>query len=195
MLKHLFLILLLVGAWFLWDQRSIKHGHGVLAENAPEIVDIRTRNPLETENFTLYPLQQIKGELRIISRKRYRFDELSGIAPYVYLFSWGGMSDEKHLRRVSPKQDNRSYTLHVSTPPLSIQNMHSKVLLAHAIPANEQIYEKMKDTRVGHVVRFSGFITDLEKKNGMVKFQSNIEGRNPNMRGSKFIWIEELSIN
>ncbi|MEX0662321.1 MAG: hypothetical protein WEA58_02950 [Balneolaceae bacterium] len=194
MLKHLFLILLLIGAWFLWDQRSIKHGPGVLAETHPKIENIRSPTPIETENFTLNPLQQIEGELRVISRKRYWFDELSGIAPYGYIFSWEGMSDEENLRRISPKQDNRSYTLHVSTPPLSIQNMHDKVVLAQAIPANEQILEIMKNIRVGHVVRFAGIITDLEKKDGVVQYHSNIEGRNAKMQGVKFIWIEELSI-
>lgn len=194
MLKHLFLILLLIGAWFLWDQRSIKHGPGVLAEKPPTVEDIRSPKAIETENFTLNPLQQFKGELRVISRKRYWFDELSGIAPYGYIFSWEGMSDEEHLRRISPKQDERSYTLHVSNPPLSIQNMHGKVVLAQAIPANEHIFEMMKNIRVGHVVKISGVITDLKKKDGVVQYQSNIEGRNNKMQGVKFIWIEELII-
>lgn len=194
MLKHLFLILLLIGSWFLWDQRSIKHGPGLLAENPPRVENILSPKPIATDNFTLNPYQLFEGELRVISRKRYWFDELSGIAPYGYIFSWGGMSDEKHLRRISPKQENRTYTLHVSNPPLSIQNMHGKVVLAQAIPANDQIMETMKNVRVGHVIKIKGLIIDLKKKGGVVQYQSNIEGRNPKMQGVKFIWIEELSI-
>lgn len=194
MLKHLFLILLLIGAWFLWDQRSIKHGPGVLAENPPKIENILSPKPITTENFTLKPYQQFEGELRVISRKRYWFDELAGIAPYGYILSWEDMSDEEHLRRISPKQEKRSYTLHVSNPPLSIQNMHGKVVLAQAVPANEQILEIMKNVRVGHVIKITGLIIDMEKKDGVVNYQSNIEGRNPKMKGVKFIWIEELSI-
>lgn len=194
MLKHLLLILLLVGAWFLWDQRSIKHGPGLLAEKPPKIENILSPKPIATENFTLNPYQQFEGELRVISRKRYWFDELSGLAPYGFILSWGDMSDEEHLRRISPKQENRSYTLHVSNPPLSIQNMHGNVVLAQAIPANDQILESMKNVRVGHVIKIKGLIIDLQKKDGVVQYQSNIDGRNPKMQGVKFIWIEELSI-
>ncbi len=194
MLKHLFLVLLLIGAWFLWDQRSIKHGPGVLAENSPIIEKILSPKPIVTENFTLKPFQLFEGELRVISRKRYWFDELSGIAPYGYILSWGDMSDEEHLRRISPKQENRSYNLHVSNPPLSIQNMHGKVVLAQAIPANDHILETMKNVRVGHVIKITGLIIDLEKKDGVVQYQSHIEGRNPKLHGVKFVWIEELTI-
>lgn len=193
MLKHIFLILLLAGGYYLWDLRSIKHDPGILVEDEPVVVSLGRSQTIETENFTLQPRHQIQGEARVIARKRYWFDILAGLAPYDYVLAWDKMSDEAVLGPISVRIDDRSFDFRMASPPIPINEMRNNSLHTHFIASNSEIEELIKGIRVGHIIQFDGMIVDVKHMHGWEQTSAEIS-KNGNRRGSQFIWIEDLAL-
>ncbi|WP_340105009.1 hypothetical protein [Rhodohalobacter sp. 8-1] len=193
MLKHIFLIIVLIFCYLLWEQRPVRYGPGIVAESKPDVAMIDFPNPIETDNFIITPKFEVSGTVRVIARNRYWFEDMSHISPLDLLFSWNRMSDEELLKRMLVKIDDRSYHVQMTKPPYQRGNIHEHLMMAHTIPASENIQEKLLSIRRGQLVTFSGYIVDIEDRVG-TEWISPVRDQHPANRSSQWIWIEGLSL-
>ena len=193
MLKHIFLIIVLIFCYFLWEQRPVRYGSGIVADAKPDIVRINFPNPIETENFIITPKFEINGTVRVIAKNRYWFEDMSHISPVDLLLSWDRMSDEELLKRMLIKIDNRSYHVQMTKPPYQRGNIHEHLMMTHTIPATEQIQEKITSLRRGQLVSFSGYVVDIENRVGNT-WISPVRDKLPANRSSQWLWIENLTL-
>lgn len=194
MLKHIFLIIVLIFCYFLWEQRPVRYGSGIIADSKPDVARIDFPNPIETENFIITPKFEISGTVRVIARNRYWFEDMSHISPVDLLLSWDRMSDEDLLKRMLVKIDDRSYSVQMTKPPYQRGNIHEHLMLTHTIPATEQIQERITSLRRGQLVTFSGYIVDIKNRLGD-EWISPVRDKLPANRSSQWVWIENLTLN
>lgn len=194
MLKHILFVIFIVVCYFLWDMRPIRHDPGILVEESPSYSELSRPQSFETENYLLKPRVSVTGEARVVSIKRYWFDDRAGLSPYGLVFGWGEMSDESYLSRLLISQSKRNYQVKMASPPLPPREINSMLLITQAIPANDDILATMKRIRRGHIVTFSGYFVDAETDHGFI-WQSQITNGVPKQDGLQLFWIENLEIN
>jgi hypothetical protein len=193
MLKHIFLIIVLIFCYLLWEQRPVRYGPGILAESKPEVAKIDFPIPIETDNFIITPKFEINGTVRVIAKNRYWFEDMSHMSPMDLLLSWDRMSDEDLLTRMLVKIDDRSYSVQMTKPPYQRGNIHQHLMMTHAIPATEQIQDKLTSIRRGQLVSFTGYIVDIQNRIG-TEWISPVRDELPANRSSQWLWIEGFSL-
>lgn len=193
MLKHIFLIIVLIFCYFLWEQRPVRYGSGIVADSNPDVARIDFPNPIETESFIITPKFEINGTVRVIAKNRYWFEDMSHISPVDLLLSWDRMSDEDLLKRMLVKINNRSYHVQMTKPPYQRGNIHEHLIMSHTIPATEQIQERIMSLRRGQLVSFSGYIVDIKNRLGD-EWVSPVRDGLPAKRSSQWLWVENLTL-
>jgi len=191
MLKHIFLLLVLIFCYFLWEQRPVKYGPGVIVNSQPKVEAVNRTATFDIKNATLIPKYQIEGTIRVIAKKSYWFDNKRHISPTDLVLGWNRMSDDKLLRKLLITIDDRSYDVQMAKPPSMRGTIHEYVLMAHAIPATERIREKLATVRRGQFISFSGFIVDVRTKDEK-SWVSPVRDGKPAVRSAQWIWIENL---
>lgn len=192
MLKHFYLIIILIICYLLWEQRPVRYGPGIIADSKPDIEKIDFPNAIETENFIITPKFEMSGTVRVIAKNRYWFENMSGISPFDLLLSWDRMSDEDLLTRMLVSIEDRSYEVQMAKPPYQQGNIHQHLMMTHTIPATEQIQDKISSLRRGQLVSLSGYIVDIENRYGNV-WISPVRDELPAYRSSHWFWIEKIT--
>jgi hypothetical protein len=193
MLKHIFLIVVLIICYLLWEQRPVRYGPGIIAESRPDVAKIDFPNPIETDNFIITPKFEIQATVRVIAKNRYWFEDMSHISPVDLLLSWNRMSDEDVLTRMLVKINDRSYSVQMTKPPYQRGNIHQHLMMAHTIPATEHIQSKLNSIRRGQLVSFSGYIVDIQNRIG-TEWISPVRDELPANRTSQWLWIEDFTL-
>ncbi|MFU8813230.1 MAG: hypothetical protein ACNA78_09690 [Balneolaceae bacterium] len=192
-LIHSFFVVFFFLCYMLWLQRPVWHGAGVQADGGLTFTTIGRIDPLQTDNFRLYPKIEISGTARVVSKVRYWVDEHAGLAPFSMVLGWDEMSDEQTLRIVRISQANRSYDIRAANPPLSMREIRERLLHVHAVPANEEIREQLVNIRRGNIVTIGGYLVDAESEL-LPTLRSDIREDTPNPLSSHVFWIDNLSI-
>lgn len=192
MFKHILLVLLLIGAFLLWEQRPISHGVGVVAANQPALEKVGLRNEIQLQHYILKPKWKVEGTSRVLSKKGYWFDDKKHLAPYDFVLGWNAMSDERILNQVKLPISNRQYKIDVIKPPLTFNEMKSQVMFMHAIPSTEEIREAMQKAREGSVISYKGYIVDIKDQSDWI-WTSSIQDKSDRLDASQIVWIQEFS--
>lgn len=193
MLKHLFLILVLAGSYYLWDQRPIKHGVGVTAPDTPVVERGFQLAEHYHKHYTLEPKFRLNTTARVISNKRYWFDEKSELAPVDFVLGWGSLSDERILDQVKTPISRRDFKIDVIRPPMTFNEIRSKLLYMHAIPANDSVADRLKSIKTGHIVSIKGYIVDVYDRSDVL-WTSSRQGNTAKLDNSQYVLIESLSV-
>lgn len=171
----------------------MKYGPGVVVENKPTVDRIAFPKAIETDNYIFTPRYQINGDVRVIANKRYWFDGMRHISSVDLLLAWDRMSDDDLLRRMLVKIDDRSYQVQMTKPPFQRGNIHQNLIMAHAIPSNDRVQDKLNSIRRGQLISFSGYIVDIESKIGS-EWISPVRNHWPMQRSSQWVWIEDINL-
>lgn len=193
MLKHIFLVIVLILCYFLWEQRPVRYGPGIIVESQPTIDQVAFPSSFETSNYVITPRYKINGDVRVIANKRYWFDEMRHISSVDLLLAWDKMSDDDLLKRMLVKIDDRSYHVQMTKPPFQRTNVHENLIMAHTIPSTERVQQKLNSIRRGQLISFSGYIVDIESRIGN-EWISPVRDNWPMQRSSQWIWIDELTL-
>lgn len=194
MLKHIFLIIVLAVSYYLWDQRPIKHGVGVIAPDAPVVERGFQLAEHNIKHYTLQPKYRLKTTARVLSNKRYWFDEKSEIAPVDLVLGWDDLSDERILDQVKTPISRRDFKVDVIRPPLTFSEIRSKLLYMHAIPSNDRVAEQLKGVKSGHVLSIRGYIVDVYDRSDVL-WASSRNGNIAKLDNSQYVLIESLEVH
>jgi hypothetical protein len=193
MIKHIFLVLVILLSYFLWDQRPIKHGIGITAPEAPTLVKINRHQGFGVDHYNLVPTWKIETTARVLANKKYWFDDKTNLAPFDFVLGWNQLSDERILNQVKTPIKNRDFSIDVIRPPLTLHEIRQQILFMHAIPANEQVSEQLNSIRVGHIVTMRGYIVDINDRSSLI-WRSSYNERNHRLDNSQIVFIEHVEL-
>lgn len=193
MLKHISLILVVLLSYFMWDQRPVKHGPGVTAPDRPSVVQVVRHNGIEMQHYTLQPKYRIQATSRVLAQRKYWFDEKNQLAPFDFVFGWGDMSDERILSQIQTPINEREFKVEVIRPPLTFNEIRQQLLFLHAIPANDEIMNKLAGIREGHIVTISGYIVDINDRSNLF-WKSSFSKQNNRLDHNQIVYVEQVDI-
>ena len=193
MLKHISLVIVIVLSYFMWDQRPVKHGAGVIAPDDPSVVQVTRHQGFDVDHYQLQPKFKIESTARILSQKRYWLDERTQLAPYDFVLGWGAMSDERVLSQVQTPIGKRDFRVEVIRPQLTMNEIRQQIMYMHAVPADDYVRSQLAKIRTGHVVSFTGYVVDVNDRSGKL-WSSSIRNNNNRLDSSQIVYIQSVEI-
>lgn len=193
MFKYILTIALGALVYFTYTNLPVTHGPGVLADNKPTIKLLRWQKPFSVKEAKATPKKEIEGEVRILRKKTYYFDDKKEYSPVDLLVGWKDLSDETVLDKFHTDITDRKYEFDIAVPPMPVSDMHRMTDLWHLVPANDAVDKQISDLREGHVIKIKGLLIDLSK-DGKKLFTSPSSLELNEKYNSYTIWVEELQI-
>jgi len=167
----IFILLVPYTAWHFLSDRPVSHSPGVLVEDDPKQVEIRSARTIEHEGAQLQPHATFVARARVLSRERYRIGKMAEVAPLDIAVGWGRMSDTDVLQGLDISQSNRFYFWHYDDePPIPIDEIVKHSANWHLIPANSLVWRTLDGLREGDVVSLEGKLVDVEtSEEGLIR--------------------------
>lgn len=195
--KNIFLYvsiaIVLIISYNKWTSRPITHEPGIIAPQTPIQQNVSGVEPFDYENFKIMPLAKFSAEARVLSRKRYYFGRAAKLVPVDLALGWGPMSDESILKSIKISQSNRFYFWFVKKFPIPKQEIISHSANMHLIPANADIRSKIKKTRKGALVTFSGYLVKVECDDGW-RWNSSLNRDDAGSGACELVWVDEFEL-
>lgn len=188
-----FVTLISYGAYQHFSQRPVTHGNGVIASQQP------TQNSISQTSFTLNgysitPLKSFEMEARVLSARRYSIGREADLSPIDLTLGWGPMSDEAVLSKVDISQSNRFYYWHVDEFPIPRREIEMNSANMHMIPADGRIEKMLKSVRPGEVVRFSGYLVQVNASDGW-HWKSSLTREDTGNGACEVVYVKELVVS
>ena len=161
------LLLLALFAWKEWSRRDITHPPGVLVPQFPVQTVITADSSLTHGEFQLQQRAKFALTARVLSSRRYRWDQEAELSPVDLALGWGPMSDQGVLDDIEITQGNRWYFTRYDLPaPLSNTEIIRNSGNMHMVPAEPWIEKELLAFRHGDVVRLDGYLVDARHPSG-----------------------------
>ncbi len=188
-----FVALISYGAYQHFSQRPVTHGNGVIASHQP------TQNSISHASFTLNgysitPLKSFEMEARVLSAKSYSIGREADLSPIDLALGWGAMSDETILSKIDISQSNRFYYWHVDEFPIPHREIELNSANMHMIPADGRIERMLKSVRPGEVVRFSGYLVQVNASDGW-HWKSSLTREDTGNGACEVVYVKELVVS
>ncbi len=192
--KLLFLSILMIVIGIIVKQpfSTISYGPGVIAPDDP-IQDDTDNDSFFYNDITIEPLASFSIEAKVLARKNYSSDAESIVSPVDLALGWGRMSDESVLQSIDISQRNRFFYWRVDDFPIPRKEIERHSANMHLIPANNAIADKIDQVKSGELIRFSGFLVNLERSNGW-HWKSSLTRNDTGGGACELIWVEKFEI-
>lgn len=192
MIKHILLAaVLLISGYLYYTGRVITYGHGVVAPQEPVQEHAFGAKEIKIKDYTLSPLANFDAEVRVLSRKIYTSDRLAELSPLDIMVGWGPMSDEKILNEILIKQSDRYFDLQITHQPIPRHKMVSKSANLHVIPSSEEVNNKLREARQGHVIRIKGYLVEINSPDGW-SVKSSLKRDDYGDKASEILYVKEI---
>ncbi|MTI86611.1 MAG: hypothetical protein FH748_01440 [Balneolaceae bacterium] len=193
MVKYFALLVVIGTSYIAWLNIPEKHGPGIVVEHTPEVTSTGWQKPFGFKNIDVIPEKKVKARVRIISKKRYFFDEKKTYSPIDVYVGWQQMSDEQNLKSINITLTDRNYDIEISRPPIPVKKVYNQSNLWHLVPSNKEIREKVTSIRTGNIIQVEGLLVSLKGENDFRWSTLKTIHAQPNERGA-ILWIEKISI-
>jgi hypothetical protein len=190
MKKLLLALIAFYAVWWIFFRDAPAPAAGVRANAIPE--QTTTDAPAWTKgDYEIQPLARYHITARVLGKKRYRFDNVSDLAPVDLALGWRGMSDSAALEHFSITQSARWYEyLYDAGCPLSAGEIVAESANVHCLPADEDVASTLKGVRRNAFVELKGFLVEVRHE-GRPPWRSSLV-RNDSGNGScEIFWIED----
>lgn len=171
----------------------VELGPGVFAAGEPAQVEIAA-NAFARAGFTLAPKATIELSAKVLSKRRYRFDELAPLVPWDFALGWGALSDETWLAGTRVTQGDRFMFWHLYESPLNLALVERSSANMHLIPANESVLASMSSVPEGAVVRLSGRLVDLHLPDGERVIPTSLTRLDRGPGACEIVYVEQLTV-
>ena len=171
---------------------NVSYGPGVIAPDAP----LQSNTDAEAffyDDIHVKPQASFEIEAKVLARKNYSSDAESIASPIDLALGWGSMSDESVLETISISQRNRFYYWRVDKFPIPRKEIEQHSANMHLIPANDEIAKQIEQVHTGELVRFNGFLVNLERDNGW-HWNSSLTRNDTGGGSCEVVWVEEFEI-
>jgi hypothetical protein len=192
--RWILFILIIVGAWKYWSARSVSHLPGILALNDPIQTNAERKQIYQQGKYQLEVLANFDIEARVLSKEIYHSGRESELSPVDLALGWGAMSDSAVLEKLSISQGSRFYHYRwENQPPIPPSEIARHSANMHLIPINSDIEKKMKDVRVGQVVRIAGQLVEARASDGW-RWRSSLTRDDTGAGACELIRVESISV-
>jgi hypothetical protein len=192
MLKFILLCIVAISGYYAWSVFPIKHGPGVTAPNKPNYKYVAWNTPFNFKGNTLEPVRNISGQVRVLAKKQYFFDERKELSPIDILVGWDEMSDERNVEFIQFSLNNRYFDMEYTRPPIPEKKMYQQMELLHLIPSTPEIEKQVKRLRSGSIISIEGVIVNVES-NENFNWTSDITSRNEKELRNLILWLTKLN--
>ncbi len=194
--KILFIVLLLMAGMVYrdWSTREIVYPPGVLVFELPKQLDLRTSRPLSMDEYELTPRAEFEIRARVLSRKNYGWGTEADLSPLDLALGWGVMSDQAVIDRIEISQGARWYYTRYQLPsPVPEQEIIHNSGNMHMVPADDRIWQKLKEVRTGDIVRLRGKLVDIDHPSGW-KWRTSLRRDDTGGGSCEIVYLEDLEI-
>lgn len=193
MLKHLVIGILVVAGFYFWTNKEVTHGPGEIAPDTPQITRLTWEKPFTFKQYQITPKRMFQGEVRVLEKKRYFFDDRADLVPFDVFIGWSKLSDERNLTNFNVSIKNRDASLGFTNPPIPINEIYNQTDLVHFVASNKEVRQALSKLKKGDIVRFKGFLSDISTERGL-KWESSISLKDLGHKADKIVWLEEFII-
>lgn len=195
MIKHIvFFGIMMVAGYLYLTERTITHGPGEVAPDAPTQRHAFGERHFEHQGYRIEPLARFNSEVRLLSKEWYYNGQLAEISPVDFMVGWGPMSDERVLNEVLIKQNDRYFSWQLTHYPIPLNKMVRHSANIHLVPASEEVKAKLREVLKGHVVKLKGLLVEISDGNGW-SAESSLTRKDYGEDASEILWLEELKIS
>ena len=153
----------LFAVWQMVSSRPIHRESGVIAAEDPLQSDLEEPWTLSRDDFQVVGQAQFSAEVRVLARERYRVGALADVSPLDIAVGWGPMSDSAVLADLKVSQSGRFYFWqYEDEPPIPRRDIETHSANWHLVPADSDVWRKLRGLRVGDVVKLDGMLVNLE---------------------------------
>lgn len=187
-------ILAVWGAYYWHSSKPITYeGQGQVVKEQPVQKPATKAEFHFKEKYTIIPLADFEITARVLSSKRYRFDNESDLAPVDLFLGWGVMSDDLVLSELELSQGSRWSNWHCKTLPVPREQIEHNASNMHLIPQNDDIDGAIKKAKTGNLVKFNGYLVKVTRNDGW-QWQSSLT-RNDTGNGScEVVFVTDFAI-
>lgn len=142
-------------------------GPGVTAAHAPrqEAIDAHS---VPAGDFSLTVRAAFSVTAKLLSKRRYRWDEMAPAASWDFALAWGALSDEALLAGTRLVQGNRRMFWHLYDVPLPLALVEGSSANVHLVPATPAVERALAAVPEGAIVTLEGELVDLHLPDGRV---------------------------
>ncbi len=194
MFKYVLLCFLALFGYYAWTVYPINHGPGIIAPHKPNIDYLSWEKPFTYKGENIIPVKKYSGELRILAKKQYFFDDRSELSPIDILVGWDDMSDERNVSFINFSLSDRYFKMSFTRPPIPLEHMYSEMDLLHLIPSSEEVKKTMNGLRKGHIVSIEGFIVNVESSSSF-NWESEHLRRDHTRLPNLVLWVNKIHTN
>jgi hypothetical protein len=145
--------------------RDVTLAPGVAVPEAPQQTD-STAVSREIEGFRLDSRALFRMRGKLLSKRRYRWDELAPIVPWDFALAWGVMSDERVLDGIRLVQGDRRMFWHLYDLPVPLPLVEQNSANVHLIPATADVARRLDAAPTGAVLLLEGELVDVTLPDG-----------------------------
>ncbi len=171
----------------------VEYGPGEVAPNQPVQINLKDAEPFEHKGCDITPAAEFDITARVLAKKRYRFDREAKLSPFDFAMGWGPMSDETNLDEIDIKQSGRFYRWWTDDFPIPRAEIERNSANMHLIPADDSVYDVMKDVKAGNVVHIKGYLVKIRGEKGSY-WNSSMTRNDTGAGACEVIWVKELEI-
>lgn len=113
--------------------------------------------------FYIEPKAEYDIQALLISKEKYSSWDIAKIVPYDLALAWGDLAKKENIKSLNYGQRLRhvNYTYSYSEMKLSPEYIQSHISNNHIIPANEEVYKKIKGYKVNRIIHLRGYLVKL----------------------------------
>lgn len=152
-----------------------------------------TGTTLERNGYRIVPLEPFTIEATVLSKRRYRFDRESDLAPVDLALGWGPMADPAVSRQIRVSQSDRWYYWRVSELPIPQRAIEAHSANMHMIPATPEIEDRLEALRPGDAVRLKGYLVEARAPDGW-RWRSSLSRTDTGAGACEVVWLEALDV-
>lgn len=154
----------------------------------------------ERNGVTYYiePRAEYDIEALLIGKEKYSSWEIAQIIPYDLALVWGDFAKRENLQSIDYGQRLRhvSYSYRYDQVRLSGEYMSSHISNNHIIPANEAVYQKIKNYKINRRIHLKGYLVRAYVPIGSGKefrvMDSSMTRKDSGDGACEIIYVEEV---
>lgn len=147
------------------SDETLRYGPGVTAPKPPQQLPLPAV-ARDVDGFRLTEQASYSLTGKLLSKRRYRWDELADIAPWDFAVAWGELSDEAVLAGTRVVQGARLMYWHLYGKPLPLDLVEESSANVHMVPSTEAIEAQLAEIPRGAVFTAEGRLVDVRLPDG-----------------------------
>jgi hypothetical protein len=193
MLRYFVYAGFLITAFFYWTGRPVAQPPGVLAPDPPLQGPVEGAAAFSHEAFRIEPLATFEVRARVLSAERYYLGQEAELSPIDLALGWGPMSDSRILDSFTISQSGRWYWWRYKNLPIPRKEVVLNSANMHMVPATGDIDRQLKSVKTGQMVRFKGYLIEVQGADGW-RWRSSLTRDDAGNHACELVWVEEFEV-